>query len=679
MKKTEKRRSDCFFGMHSDFHASPKDGLVIGATLKEEDIRDICKTLKPDFLQIDCKGHPGYTSYPSKLGNAMPNFALDPLKTWRKVTKEYGIPLYMHFSGVQEVKYCADHPEESSLGADGKLSNFVRLDSNYLDDYFIPQICELVDNYDIDGIWVDGDCWSVRNDFHPDTIAKFEKATGISLNGELPAKPGDKYFKEYSDFTREMFRNYLRHYVDVLHAKYPKLEICSNWAFSDQMPEPVCAKVDFLSGDLNPSNCINSARYAGRLLASHGMTWDLMAWGFRFWTYNVPLKTYKHQVQLMQEAGSVISLGGGFQNYVMQFEDGSPDVVNLKKNKPLADFMHARKKFCHGGKIVKEAVMLVPNYDRYHELERPFTRTGCEKLMGLTGLLCDSGMSLEINNEQSLRGKYNDYKLVIVPELYKGLLKETIEELRDYVKSGGSLLIVGTKTAQIFADAGFGFTVERYQEPLTTANYANLNNGHDVNSVDSRTPYHFSVGGDDFGVTICPLKIYATMPDALTLAKSHTSLRDNGEPLAIITKYQKGKVGVIATNLGTQYSSGMQYLHRTLIRKTSANLYDPLARVEDADNLAEITCLNVNGDLTIQILNTNGEHTNPNISTITHIPPVENLTSSVKEIAPIKKVIIEPEGLTLKVKHIDGRAHFTVPRIDIHSVARIIFKKQKEL
>ena len=146
MKKAEKRRSDCFFGMHSDFHASPKDGLVIGATLKEEDIRDICKTLKPDFLQIDCKGHPGYTSYPSKLGNAMPNFALDPLKMWRKVTKEYGIPLYMHFSGVQEVKYCADHPEESSLGADGKLSNFVRLDSNYLDDYFIPQICELVDN-----------------------------------------------------------------------------------------------------------------------------------------------------------------------------------------------------------------------------------------------------------------------------------------------------------------------------------------------------------------------------------------------------------------------------------------------------------------------------------------------------------------------------------------------------
>ena len=69
-----KRRSESFFGLHFDFHAQPKYGLQ-GKSLNEEDIRRICRTLKPDFIQIDCKGHPGWASYPTELGNAMPEFA----------------------------------------------------------------------------------------------------------------------------------------------------------------------------------------------------------------------------------------------------------------------------------------------------------------------------------------------------------------------------------------------------------------------------------------------------------------------------------------------------------------------------------------------------------------------------------------------------------------------------
>ena len=92
-EQATKRRKDCFFGLHSDFHAVPEDGLVLGGTLKEGDIREICECLKPDFVQVDCKGHPGWASYPTKMSNAMPNFKVDPLMLWRKITKEYGIGL----------------------------------------------------------------------------------------------------------------------------------------------------------------------------------------------------------------------------------------------------------------------------------------------------------------------------------------------------------------------------------------------------------------------------------------------------------------------------------------------------------------------------------------------------------------------------------------------------------
>ncbi len=88
---TIKKRKDSFFGLHFDFHAKlENDNCVLGENLKEEDIRTICREVKPDFIQIDCKGHPGFASYPSKLGNAMPNFKKDTLALWRKVTEEEG-------------------------------------------------------------------------------------------------------------------------------------------------------------------------------------------------------------------------------------------------------------------------------------------------------------------------------------------------------------------------------------------------------------------------------------------------------------------------------------------------------------------------------------------------------------------------------------------------------------
>ena len=92
-----KRRADSFFGLHFDFHASPeKCPAPIGGTLKEEEIREICRLLKPDFLQIDCKGHPGWASYPTECGNAMPDIVGDPLALWRRVTKEEDVALYLH-------------------------------------------------------------------------------------------------------------------------------------------------------------------------------------------------------------------------------------------------------------------------------------------------------------------------------------------------------------------------------------------------------------------------------------------------------------------------------------------------------------------------------------------------------------------------------------------------------
>ena len=111
-----------YFGLHFDFHASPdrSGGCSIGETLKEEDIRSICRELRPDFLQVDSKGHPGWASFPSRMGNSMPRFTGNPLQVWRQVTREEGVALYAHYSGVFDTRYKTLHPDESAKGPDGK-------------------------------------------------------------------------------------------------------------------------------------------------------------------------------------------------------------------------------------------------------------------------------------------------------------------------------------------------------------------------------------------------------------------------------------------------------------------------------------------------------------------------------------------------------------------------------
>lgn len=61
------RRADSFFGLHYDFHAG-EDCKEIGKSVTRGMIRELCRTVKPDYLQCDCKGHRGLSSYPTKVG-----------------------------------------------------------------------------------------------------------------------------------------------------------------------------------------------------------------------------------------------------------------------------------------------------------------------------------------------------------------------------------------------------------------------------------------------------------------------------------------------------------------------------------------------------------------------------------------------------------------------------------
>ncbi|MBQ2765692.1 MAG: alpha-L-fucosidase, partial [Clostridia bacterium] len=310
-----------FWGLHFDFHAQNYD--EIGIRTEAEDIERYILAAKPDFIQCDSKGHEGNSSYPTEVGKQADLIKSDNLRVWREVTKKHNVPLYVHYSGVWDKEYVKAHPTEGQKNKSGELTGRISLFGSYLDDCMLPQLKEFVDDYAIDGAWIDGDCWAVERDYS-------ERAMAVLPKDITPI--------EHNLAMRKAFFEYVLKYVDAIHKHAPKFKITSNWLYTSTTPDKPEIGVDFLSGDLNDQDSVHDVRFASRCTALRGKPWDLMAWGFE-WSHH----TDKSAVQLMQEAAGTLVLGGGFQVYITQNRDGSARRANIDRIAKVAEFVRKRE------------------------------------------------------------------------------------------------------------------------------------------------------------------------------------------------------------------------------------------------------------------------------------------------------------------------------------------------
>lgn len=441
-------REDSFFGIHFDFHAGP-DCDSIGVHTDEGMVRSVIDLVHPDYIQIDCKGHAGYSSYPTEAGNRAPGITGDPLMTWREVTAENGIALYMHYSGVWDARAVELHPEWAITGPDGKRSEKITsVFGPYQDRLMIPQIKELAGKYKVDGVWIDGECWGTAPDYGEIPVRMFKEMTGAE---EAPLSPDQPYWHEWKQFHRDAFKSYMRHYLAVIRSEYPDLQLCSNWAFSHHMPEAVSASPDFLSGDYSPENSVNSARVAARYLSQQGLPWDLMAWSFGF---KDNTRYQKPAIQLMRESAVALALGGGIQFYFMQNRDGSVQLDELGEMDEISDFIRSRQQFCHHSKQIPQVALLLSTFD-YSHYDAPEDPSWLypQHLEGISGILqclLENQYSVDVVGEHTLLPGIERFPLVVIPEC-DTLPVSFCQALLNYAEEGGRLLVTGEKMSRMIS------------------------------------------------------------------------------------------------------------------------------------------------------------------------------------------------------------------------------------
>ncbi len=439
------KRADAFLGIHFDFHAGDDCDLV-GARTTRQMVERVIDKIQPDYIQIDCKGHRGYSSYPTKVGNPAPGFVGDPLRVWRDVTRQRGITLFMHYSGVWDDRAIDVHPQWAAIKADGKPhGRATSVFGPYVDRLMIPQLRELAGEYGVDGVWVDGDCWGTTPDYGDTAVREFCRQTGAA---SAPRKAGEPHWNQWMDFHRNAFRRYVRHYVDELKSSHPEFQVISNWAFSDHMPEPVSADVAGLSGDFSPDDSVNSARFAGRCLEDQGVPWDLMSWSFSRKT-----RKQKPAVQLMQEAAVVLAMGGGYQAYFKQDRDGAVrNLAEMDVMAQVARFCRDRQAYCHRSVAVPQIALLYSTAGHYRESPRLFHWAGSNGVAVLRKALTQilqNQYGVQIVSEHHLKGKMSGWPVIIVPG-WRHLEPGFRDELAAYAKTGGRLLLIGPGPAELF-------------------------------------------------------------------------------------------------------------------------------------------------------------------------------------------------------------------------------------
>jgi hypothetical protein len=635
--KSIKKHGDSFFGIHFDFHAG-QDSKEIGKNFSDALVDSLLKTVRPDYIQVDCKGGPGISSYPTLVGTPAPGIVKDIYPIWRSLTRKYGMGLFVHYAAFDQQTIIL-HPSWAAVGSNGDPLKSTSMFSPYLDSLFIPQMKELITNYNINGAWIDGES-GVDVDYSPKAIAAYKKETGSTI---IPYKREDPDYQKYVSFMRKVHDKYLKHYIDAVHQIDPKFEICINWGYSSFMPEPVDLPVDFLSGDLYQANDVFNIAFEARCMALQGKPWDLMSWGFS--GNSLGNWSNKSSIQLKQEAAQIISMGGGFQVYLQQNRDGTFNDWYIGTLKELSDFVKAREQFCFKANPIAQ-IALIHSTPGFYKITKN-VRSGYlenEPTVGVLTALLDGQNLVKIEREYSIEGNLQNYPLIVYPD-WEVIDPDFKNKLLDYVKNGGNLMVLGAKTTKLFEDelgVAFGeFLSDKASNLLYKGMSGKLTGNFQEVEAQVGTDIYGAVGGG------------------------------RNVPAATVCSYGKGKIAGVYFDFGKTYQENkMSELRILLDDIVNKLIINPVVQVQGS-NLVHVALNELDGKLMVNLINMVGQNSKSNISQYDEVPALGPLNVSVNMPAKPKKVVLQPEGKPLKFKYENNKVIFEVPEVEIHSIVEI--------
>ena len=638
-----------FFGLHIDLHATQED-TQLGKNVNEKLVETLIETGKPDFIQYDCKGHVGFLAYPeSKVsvcaGDNGKNIQKDSIRIYRDVTRRYGVDLLMHFSGIWDMQAMKEHPEWAALDREGKpIEGFSSLWGDYCEKRMIPQMKEIIDKYDVDGFWVDGECWALQFDYCEEAKKIFTQRYG---NVAIPSRPGEPLFKEWGDVHRDQFFVYLKKWMDAIHAYKPGIMLISNWLYTNfLMEDPRRLEVDQVSGDFDPVYSTYAAEFSARIMEMNRIPWDLMSWS-AVWIHANDSTYPKGISQILQEAAVCLSHGGGYQLYLHPDRHGGIAEYFIRMFGEVSKFCHARKEYCFESDTIAQIGILADNTTHYHSSDTPGNCHAVNAMLNARGALemfTSAGFSCDIIPEFAIAEKAPEYPVLIVPES-DCMTRETIDAIKDKLAAGGRVIMIGVECCRRFL-AEYGIKTSVVEVPPKSFIHCN---------------------GEYILIKKNRLEFSGEYQTLFRYAPCYVAEENELHDIVVEYALGGGVLICIGANLASEYALLRQHVAYQLAEQLAERIFVPLVKIEKNPH-AELVLRRKNNKRYMNVINaikltTQNTHQSPGYYTCARNTPLCDIEISIHDDS-VSAVTVHPENYRLPV--IGGRLR--LPKLEYHCV-----------
>ena len=661
---------DCRFILHYEHHSSPNSYPHPLSGFDPDQVRQLLERVRPDAVQYYAKGNTGYAIYPTRFDNRLPGLADEPeidlLGSLSQITRELGIRFVVAYSGLIDFRAAEWRPGWLRIKSDYNPypNRALCVNSGYVDELLLPQLDELLNRYQPDGLWMDAENWTVS----PCYCTSCESEYQMLSERSAPTGREDPLWSDWLEFQRDSFERYLIKVGKFVHDRLPQFVYASNGAYATHQPDRVVAGPDRLSRDLSPAYSLRQAGLEARGFDARGLPFDLMTWNrasARPWaTGRLPaLPAYpKGLDQLAQEGAVILANGGRWSVWMRTYSD---DALPETEHQPIAEAAAFAREVAPWAVGTRSgAYVAVLHTETTHQaagngLYDP--GPSLDRIRGAHQMLLELHHPHDVVGPAAFKEDADRYQVVILPEQIE--ISTDLEEfLIEWVQRGGRLIATGRVSPRIMEDIPT-FALEEVLGIRWTG-------GRDQESYFQHRGAPMQIGAPIYHVALHEADLLEPL-----LISGH-ELRQQSTGLVGVSRHALGE------GLGFYISAELfAGYHRTQYPGLREILGDVLSLalpvpplVTTASPTVEITLRERDGERIVHLVEHNpGTSLAQNNAFVESVPLTPAFTLTLAVPAQPTQVLLQPGDEVADWSYAEGTVTICVPEFKIHTAVALTF------